>query len=207
MKAKTAMAAAMAAVLGMGAWAARGDIGVGVLAGYWDTPDIPADVDGFGGITARVEAELLPILGVEARLGGYGMSDDWEEWDGREWTDYEVQMDVVSVEAGLSLNLPLGLATLYGGGGVGAYFPDGRVETWENHRKHRVDLDFDPEVGFYAFAGGELSLGPNVALVGELRYTWLEADVEAERNGWLDAEDGKVDLGGFGVEVGLMFWL
>jgi len=202
---KSATAAALVAFAAAGtAW---GDVGIGVLAGYWDTEEFPGDTDGLGGATVRVEAELLPILGVEARVGVYGVDDDWSEWRDDRWVDYDFWADVVSVEAGLVGNLPLGPLTLYGGGGVGAYFIDGEVDAWGEWRRHTVDLEFDTEVGAYAFGGLELSLAPNIALVGEVRYTWLDTTVQADWNGqtWLDGEDVCMD--GLGIEIGLMFWL
>lgn len=202
-------AVAVAAVAASAAGMARGDVGIGILGGYWDAGDIADEMTGFGGGTVRVVAELLPILGVEARLGAWGMSD---EFDGRspdgEMLEYDFEMDVGAVEAGLVLQLPLGPVALFGGGGVGAYFPDGEIEGWRGpwHRASH-DLDCDPEVGAYAFGGLEVALAPNIALVGEVRYTWLEAEAEIEDRGWTLSDGPKLDLGGIGVEIGVMFWL
>lgn len=200
---------AMAAVVASAAWTARGDVGIGILAGYWDSGDIADDMTGFGGGTVRVVAELLPVLGVEARVGGWGMSDDFDARSPNgEWLEYDFEMDVVAAEAGLTLQLPLGPLTLFGGGGVGAYFPDGEIEGWKGpwHRA-TYDLDCDPEVGAYAFGGLEVALAPNIALVGEVRYTWLEVEPGIEDHGWGIADKETLDLGGIGVEIGVMFWL
>ena len=203
---RTMAALAVAMIAAGTAW---GDVGIGVMAGYWNIDDFPAeDIDGLGGATLRVEAELLPILGIEARLGVYGMDDEWSKRVDDKWVDYDFWTDVVSVEAGLVGNLPLGPLTLYGGGGVGAYFIDGKMKVWEGPwRRHDVDLEYDTEVGAYAFGGLEISLAPNIAIVGEVRYTWLDTTVDAEWNGYKLMDGENVCLDGFGAEIGLMFWL
>lgn len=204
---KAVVAAAVMAVAWAGA--ASGDVGLGVMAGYWDAGDVADDFTGFGGGVLKVEADLLPMLGVEARLGVWGMSD---EFDGRnadgEWREWDIEASVVSAEAGLVGKLPLGLVALYGGGGVGAYYMDGEVKGWGGRwRRDRYDLDCDAEVGSYAFGGLEIALAPNIALVGEVRYTWLEVEPGLKDHGWKISGKETIDLDGFGAEIGVMFWL
>jgi hypothetical protein len=206
---KAVVAAGMAMVA---AGAAQGDVGLGLVGGYWDAGDVADDCVGFGGLALRVEADLLPVFGVEARLGGWGMSDDGEERMGPgQWREWEAEASVVSAEAGLVGKIPLDVVTLFGGGGVGAYFFDGEVKEWTGpHWRERYDLDCDGEVGAYAFGGLEIALAPNVALVGEVRYTWLEVEPDIDdssRDFFGKADKDTICLDGFGVEIGLMVWL
>lgn len=202
----TAILAAVATLAACGA--AWGDIGLGLSANYWAPEDLSGD--GFFGMTARFEAELLPVLGIEARLGGFGTTDDDGFFSGRSgWSDSDFETTVTSLEAGLAAHLPLGPLALYGGGGVGAYFADGDIDVWEDDRPfpHCVELDYDTAVGAYAFAGLELSLAPCVALVGEFRYTWLETEVDAKWHGKTLVDGKTVSLDGPGVGIGLLIWL
>lgn len=203
---KTMMAAAAVAAV---AAAAQGDVGLGLVGGYWDAGDIADECVGFGGLAVKVEADLLPVFGIEARLGGWGMSDDFDARDSEgRWTEWEIETALVSTEAGLVGKIPLEVVTLYGGGGVGAYFLDGEIKGWGGpYRHNHYDFDCDPEVGAYAFGGLEIALSPNAALVGEVRYTWLEVETDLKDHGWTLLEKEKINLDGFGVEIGLMLWL
>lgn len=199
----------MAAAISCAAGAARGGVGFGALANGWASDDF--DDDPFFGLGARAVAELVPFLGVEARVASFGNSGDatFRAGDGA-WTDYDCETDILSVEAGLVLQLPLGPLSLYGGGGVGGYFPDGELDAWKRHGgpAHRhVRLDYDSAFGSYAFAGLELSLAPFASLVGEFRYTWMETDACAKWHGETLRDDISVSFDGPGVTVGLMFWL
>jgi hypothetical protein len=144
----------IACLVGLAALAAatvRADSDWGVGLSYWN----PADGKGSAGPLAKISIEMIPSLQLEIRaayhdnLLGDGSPD---------------KLNVVPLEAGLTLKAPVGgRVNFYGGAGPGFYFFDGAG--------HSTD-----KIGFYGVAGVELTIAENKAFYGAT-HTCLFAEV------------------------------
>ncbi len=174
----------------------------GPMVGYWDTED---GSDGYGlGVTLRLE--VLQNVTFDLRYSWYR---DLAEGNAQEGVA-DVDLQVMPIEAGLSLNLsPVDFLDLYGGGGIGYYLMDGDVDT-----EAGIEVDFSPDdqFGAYAVAGlaldisatlPERSLATGVSLFAEGMYRVVsvdEARTATGRNVLFD--DGGLD--GLTVNAGLL---
>ncbi len=169
--------------IGLGTMVAAAGSGVGVFGSYGDTDDLGP---GFGG-GLKFKSDLSPYFGIEVRASCLTEFDEDDSDDG---------LYVIPLEAGLTLNLPLGEEiplTLYGGGGAGyAIIPE------------CDDVDLDDSFCFYGVGGIEFALGEAASLFAEAQYRFLEVDGAEEEDADIEfAED--LTFSGFGVNAGLLF--
>ena len=206
-KSATLRAVFVAAALAFGlAEAASAHFGIGAAMDAWFTPDCEP-LRGFINYgSLRLEADFFPYAGLDARLSCF--SGSGRESAGHGWKGCDFDLDILALEAGPFLKLPLDPIALYGGGGVGAYLSDGSLTVREDGLKHSLDFGFGGEIGAYAFGGIQVFLTDNFLLFAEARYTWLNAEMETEWwNGgkFIDCESGS--FSGPGFALGLMIWL
>lgn len=142
----------------------------GIHASYWDTDE--ADSAAGGGV--KISFEMVPAVQMELR-GTY-----FEDFNAE-----GVDVEVLPLEAGLALVLPVGDQTEWLAGGGLSYL--------------LVDSDADPDddVGFYLTTGLEWLIQPQASLFGEVMYRVADAD-DVGPNG----EDA--DLNGIGINAGLL---
>lgn len=159
--------------------------GIGAYGSYWD----PKDLDNAWGGGAKIQIEVVPSIYLEGRLGYFPEAEDNGD-DGP-------KLDIVPVELAGVLKFPVDQFTPYLGAGAGYYLFDVKdVPTG-------IDVTVDDEIGYFGVAGAELSLGANVSLFGEAKYTWLdEVEIKAKAGGVTITD--KSNLSGWGANVGLL---
>ena len=180
-------------------------ISLGLGVQYWDAKDADMlDEDGLLGGGAILRLHPTEYLGIDFRFGAVGVWDsDTYRVDGRKYRT-DATFYCAPFEAGLVLMLPLNDSlTIYGGPGVGYYYYDIDVETSSKHGHHydnewRQHIKLEDDIGWYAVAGLNISLAPNVSIFGEARYTDTETNFK-------NAKSIKLDCSGFGAMAGLMF--
>lgn len=171
----------MLAIIGLcmpSAWAS----GIGAYGAYWKTKggDDAFDDDGFGG-GAKVKIDLVPQLSLEIR--GTYFSLEPKEGDGG-------KLEVIPVEAGLTLNLPnSSKLTPYLGGGAGYFFM--------NAKNGGESTSLKNVVGGYGIVGVEIELAEGFCLFAEGKYTVVSAQSKED-------DSPKIKLDGFGADAGLM---
>lgn len=102
------------------------------------------------------------------------------------------EFSIIPMEAALFLRLPVGPLGAYGGAGAGYYYID---------PKHG---SADDNVGAFPFLGLDLPLGAQMQLFGEVRWLYLETDVDAAIKAAENIGKQSVDITGLGVNIGLM---
>jgi hypothetical protein len=175
-----------------------------VLGSYWSTSDADS---GLGGlvrgqfVVAPTETGSLSVMGQAGYFSGFG--DD----------DYDVDMTVVPVEAGLMYSIPIVPDDMYFyvGAGAGVYMTDFDTDY--------IDVEADPAMGFFLLGGLSKNIGPQMRLFGEVKFTSLEVDADVE---WTETRsyyygyyyrietrryegEKEIDLSGIGFNVGLEF--
>jgi hypothetical protein len=146
------------------------DVSFGGFGSYFDIKDYE---ESYGG-GLRLKYDLVEYIGFDLRASMVRVEP------------FEANM--FPLEANLLLQVPIGKVLLpYGGMGVGYYLFDGG------------DPELEHALGYGPVAGLEVRLGRAVALFGEARWLFLEADVDGSPT--LD----KASLDSFGVNVGIMF--
>jgi hypothetical protein len=161
--------AVTAIVLGC-AMTASANFGWGLYGSAWST----ADGDDVFGPGFRLTLEMVPAIQLELRassMNGLTVEKGSSEYD----------LDLVPIEAGLALNLPLNdkVKFMLGGGPTYTF-----VDADEA-------LDVSDEIGAYFSAGFELAVGNGAALFAEARYNFLDLGSD-------------INLNGPGANVGLM---
>lgn len=177
---------------------AFGDNGFGIGAAYWDTADAG---DAWGaGLKTRVQM----VEGVQFDLRASFFNSLGEDSD-----DVSVDLEVIPLEAGLALELPVAdRLDVYAGGGIGYYLMEGDAG---GPNQELVDVDPDNEVGFYLVAGSEFVLRRSDAVYGqtaaalfaEVMFRSVSAD-SAKVEGGQEIRVDDADLDGLGVNVGLL---
>lgn len=181
---------AVVSAIALSSMAAMAGGGFGVYGSYQDMGDY--DDPGMGG-GLKLQADIVDVLGVEVRLGGL--------------TDYgdEAAKDsyMASVEANLTLGIPLGdVLKVYVGAGGGYYvFPEYESDVALG-ASLEPNIDPDDVFGFFAVAGLQIMFNPNFGIFGEVKYLLAEYDTIV-----IDDVDVPVDIdfGGLGVNAGLLF--
>lgn len=167
-------------ILAMAAGSAAAN-GIGAYGSYWK----PKDLDNAWGGGAKIQIEVVPSIYLEGRLGYFPEVDD------------EPKLDITPVELAGVLKFPVDRFTPYLGAGAGYYLFDLKDVP------AGIDVTVDDEIGYFGVAGAELSLGANVSLFGEAKYTWLdEVKVEVQVGGVTMTDKGN--LSGWGANVGLL---
>lgn len=178
----------------IGASTALAQGGLGVFGSYWDSKD--AD-DAFGG-GALLRMELGPAAQLDIR-GSYYKFDDRLE-------GIKAELQIIPLEAAFTFKLGMDPQfSPYVGGGIGYYFTDADLTIGDL----KINVDFDDEIGFFALGGLQFSPTYNLALFGEVKYTWLDYDrarIRARDFPELGTERVDVDLkmNGIGVNIGLV---
>lgn len=162
--------------LALAAGPALADNAWGLYGSYWS----PSDGSGSFGPGAKVSIEMIPGVLLDLRVSHYdNVADNGPE------------LEVLPIEAGLSMTAPLAdRLSVYGGAGVGYYLLDS-------------DAQVDDEFGFYAAGGVEFAVIDTRADYGATRGT-LFAEV-FYRNAEAGFEGGgDMSLDGVGINAGLM---
>jgi len=175
----------MLAVIGLyasSAWAS----GIGAYGAYWKTKggSEAFDGDGFGG-GAKIKMDLVPELSIEVRGTYFSLKQKVDD------VDVGGTLEVIPVEAGLTLNIPnRSKCTPYIGGGVGYFFMNAKSDDGESH-------SLDSVLGGYGIVGLEFELAEGLCFFAEGKYTVVSAQ---------DKDEGspKIKLDGFGASAGLM---
>ena len=160
--------------------------GIGFYGSFWK----PEDLDNAFGGGAKLQVEVVPGILLEAR-GGYFPKAKEEDVD-------EIEIDIIPVEAGGILKLPIDVVTPYVGGGIGYYMFNTAKEP------SGVTVEVENKFGLYGVAGLEIALGEVASLFGEAKYTYLDkVEVTAKSGGAsVSHDDGK--LSGFGANAGIL---
>ncbi|HKI01035.1 MAG TPA: hypothetical protein VKK31_03560 [Thermoanaerobaculia bacterium] len=148
---------------------------------YWDTED----ADQALGAGAKISFGIFEVRGTYFS----DVTADTEP----ESRDFEVS--AIPIEAGLAFKFAQGERfTPYVGGGAGYYLLD----------TSRGDID--DEVGYYAVLGADIKNASGLGFLVEGIYRNMEATVrgDLDDNPDLD-EDVDIQLGGFGVNAGLVW--
>ena len=182
-------------VLALAVPMARGAGGLGVFGSYWDMKD--ADDAALGG-GIKFKMEMMPQICLEMRASYL------QEFGERPLED----ANIVPLEADVVIDFPLvpDVLTIYGGGGGGYYIMPEFEASEALGLSDEPDIDPDDTFGFYVVGGAELQLNEQVALFGEVKYTWLEIDeleVDGESIDLADF-DAELDLTGIGFNAGLL---
>ena len=164
-----------------GATAARADGSLAVMGSYWNPKDFQDNL-GFGG-KLRLGGNSF---GVELRASYF---ESVKENDGIGNAD----LQIYPFEAGLVLRAADQEFSPYLGGGVGYYVLNG------NSSSGRFQVD--DEVGWYATAGAELSIGKSSAIFGEALYRGVTGTVHEDDIHNVQS-DVSIDLSGLVVNFG-----
>lgn len=100
---------------------------------------------------------------------------------------------IIPLELALMLRLPVGPLGAYAGAGAGYYY---------------IDPDrgsADDNVGAFPFLGLDAPLGESIRLFGEVRWLYLETDIDAAIKSAENIGSQNVDVSGLGLNVGLLF--
>ncbi|MBU0678207.1 MAG: porin family protein [Verrucomicrobia bacterium] len=157
--------------------------GLGLYGAYINSDDIDAAGYGYG---AKFVGDLGEGVALELR-GTF-----FEKLENND-TGVDIELEIIPAEAGIQLrpNIADGVELVLGAG-ISYFFLDTNV------------AEVDDELGWYASAGLEISLGDSVALFGEAVYRHLEATVKDDDLDEITEEELDIDLGGIGANVGLL---
>lgn len=165
------------------------------------------------GIIAAVMIAATPCTQA-AKVGGYVAYLDGNDWgDGTGAgvmvrfgsLDSVLSMDVrgsyvsfdhlsmIPLEVALRLRIPAGPLGAFAGVGAGYYYlnPDNGPS--------------DDNVGAFPFVGLDVGLGNQTVLFGEVRWLYLETDIDSAIDAAKNIGSGDSDVNGLGLNVGLMF--
>ncbi|MBN1269736.1 MAG: outer membrane beta-barrel protein [Kiritimatiellae bacterium] len=186
------------AVLALSVPMALGAGGLGVFGSYWDMDD--ADDPAIGG-GIKFKMEMAPPICLELRASYL------QEFGGDiEGSDFFEDATMVPLEADVVVDFPIvpDTMTIYGGAGAGYYILPEFEGASAIPGSDEPDVDPDDEFGFFVVGGAELMLNEQVALFGEVKYTWLEIDeIEIDDTAGTLPED--FEFTGLGFNAGLMF--
>ena len=153
----------------------------GAYGAFWDTEDADQAL-GVGGKLSFGIFELRASYFSDVTADTEPESQDFE-------------ISVVPLEAGLTFKFAQGERfTPYVGGGAGYYLLD------------TTDFDVDDEVGYYGVLGADIKGASGLGFMVEGIYRNMEATVRGDFNDNPDIdEDVDLQLGGFGVNAGLVW--
>ena len=177
----------------------------------WDAGDFSKAADDHMLLGAELVGnfDISAPVSLELRVAGMGYADDEDVKINDRWYDCDTSVYVVPLEAGLALNVPVGLLTAYGSGGIGYYFfgIDVDAEHHEHHKwhEHFSDDDDDSSFGAYATAGLRISLAPSISLYGQAEYRWIFDDISLfeKHASALDRPFTDLDPSGLGFSAGI----
>jgi len=157
-----------------------------IFGGWWDEND-PGDVYGAG---LRLSAKEGPWI---ADLTVTWMDDSTYYWYGWDYY-YNETISVVPVEVGFRYIADNQSSFRpYGGGGVGFYFND------SDHFK------IDDSWGYYGLVGFNFGHPRSADFFAEAIYRWVDTDMTYRHAGDGSTPTINVDLGGIGVNMGVVF--
>jgi uncharacterized spore protein YtfJ len=168
------LALLVAATVVFGGCAHGSGLEVGAFGSSIDSDDLGT---GYGG-GAKVELNPIDLISVDVRASWIRFSD--------------VDIDMIPLEAAALLNFSsLGERIVaYVGAGGGYYLFDCDAE------------DLDDSIGFFPLVGMEVGFH-RVCVLAEVRWLFLEADVDSAKDELRNLKDADID--GFGINLGLLF--
>jgi len=156
-----------------------------------------ADFALFGAYQDTTDADQALGFGGNLRLGWFDLratyfSDVTADTDPE---DFDFEISMMPIEAGVAFRFPGGQSFHpYVGGGAGYYLLD----------TSRGDID--DEIGFYGVAGADFDFTASMGFNVEAVYRSMEATVRGDLDDDPDIdEDVDLDVGGFGLNAGLVF--
>jgi opacity protein-like surface antigen len=154
---------------------------LGVYGAFWDTED----ADQALGVGSKLRFGIVELRGTYFS----DVTADTEP----ESRDFEVS--AIPLEAGLAFRFAdTDRFSPYLGGGAGYYLLD------------TTEGDIDDEVGYYAVVGADFTTGGGLGLMVEGIYRNMEATVRGDLDDDPDVDDDvDIQLGGFGVNAGLVW--
>lgn len=155
---------------------------IGVFGSYWDT----ADADEAIGFGTKLRFGIVELRGTYFQDVTADTEDDEEGIDVR----------AIPLEVGFAVKFAKDAAVSpYLGGGGGYYLLDAN------------DFDVDDEIGWYAVAGADFGRQfSGMSFNVEAIYRGMEATVREASDGLPEVdEEVDLDLGGFGLNAGLVF--
>ena len=186
---------------------------------YWDAGDL-CDVidDPLLGAEVVIGADISQFLDLELRAGCLGMWESKHKHFGDMREEYDYDLTVIPLEAGLALDVPLYSGSpihIFGGGGVGWYYfqHEFTIESGYRHSRYHEEWswdDHDSSFGAYAIAGLRLQLARNVSLYGQAQYRWLfdKLDLVSDAAAGKDLDDSffyELKASGIGFSAGVAF--
>lgn len=190
------LGATLAILLASAVMASAGG-GFALYGTYMDMADF--DDAGYGG-GLKLQADLSgdDVVGFEFRLGGVtGYGGDAPETE---------DSYLVTLEANLTLGVPVGenLKAYVGAGG--GYYVFGEYESKEpiaGFDSHNPDMDPEDVFGFFGVAGIEIRASEALGIFVEAKYLVAEIEEIDIDDETMDIDEG--DFGGLGVNAGLIF--
>ncbi len=148
----------------------------GPFVTYQNTEDME---DGYGvGLKyLKMIQDVVPKLdcGVDVRAS-------WLTYDGDD-NDFRADLDIIPLEVFALMRYDVLAGTrAYAGVGLGYYVFDSDY------------VDIDDDIGFSAMVGCDQRVSDILSVFADVRYLWLEPDVNAKAD---------IDLGGVGANIGL----
>lgn len=128
----------------------------------------------------------------EVGLGYFSTGGNFYGYNGYDGSfSDDISFDVVPITVSLKPVLPLSSnVEIYGIGGIGAYFVNGKIERSGQYTGHYSVSDDKTTFGAHLGGGITFSMDKRLFFGGEVKYLWANVDF----NGNLE---GNVDLNGF----------
>lgn len=186
-------------------------------AAYWDAGDFSDTIDdSLLGAEIVLALDIATPVGLELRAAALGTWDDGKRFspNGSRY-EYDFTGGVVPLEAGLSMEIPAGILTLYGSVGIGWYWfyaeNDIDVRHGSNHADWRSDDNWDENdntFGAYGSAGLRISLLPTLSLYGQAQYRHMFDKIELDlgdplANAYYKKGYSELDASGLAISAGV----
>ena len=162
---------------------------IGAFSSYQDTGGAEG-ADGAGLKYVFMLDEVAPKLDC-----GFDVRASWLVLDTDKLSGVD-DLDIIPIEVtALARYSVCGRTELYGGLGLGYYFFDDGEDVVEY-------MNVDAETGFYGLSGIEVHITESVLLFLEVKYLWLEADIDGAA-----VDNNELDLSGYATGFGVAWTL
>lgn len=146
-----------------------------------------------GGYAAYLDGNDLGDGAGAGVMVRFGMFDDVLSLDARgSYLSFD-HLSMIPLEVALRLRAPIGPLGAFAGVGAGYYY---------------LDPDKGPSddnIGAFPFVGLDFGLGDRAVLFGEVRWLYLETDIDTATDAAKNIGSGDADVDGLGVNIGFMF--